>query len=121
MMRFRWLGSVHGLVVSAVVLAFVIGCGGQSAAPAMSDAPVGESCSVGLSACGGTCVDLQTTADHCGSCERACTSGALCAQGACVVPPMDCRRDGPCPRAQYCDIGDGTCKPGCAQDRDCGD
>lgn len=121
MMRFRWLGSVHGLVVSAVALAFVIGCGGQSAAPATSDAPAGESCSAGLSACGGACVNLQTTADHCGTCEHACASGALCTQGACVVPPMDCRRDGPCPRAHYCDIGDGTCKAGCAQDRDCGD
>ncbi|HET7503627.1 MAG TPA: kelch repeat-containing protein [Kofleriaceae bacterium] len=87
----------------------------------MPDSAVAPGCGIGLSACGASCVDLQTAAEHCGTCEHACASGALCAEGMCVVPPMDCRVDGPCPRNHYCDIGDGTCRVGCVQDHDCGD
>lgn len=37
--------------------------------------------------CGGTaCVDLQTDAQHCGSCGQACGGTATCADGGCACP-----------------------------------
>jgi len=42
-------------------------------------------CDPGLSFCGETCVDLNTDNSNCGSCGNACTGGAECFAGSCVV------------------------------------
>jgi N-acetylneuraminic acid mutarotase len=34
--------------------------------------------------CGGGCVDLNTNADHCGTCDKACLAGRVCSGGKCV-------------------------------------
>lgn len=34
--------------------------------------------------CGGTCVDLSSNADHCGSCGRSCGGGGTCTDGYCA-------------------------------------
>jgi hypothetical protein len=60
----------------------------------------GSPCTKGLSACGSTCVDLETDATHCGSCTNACPSGATCAAGSCHCPTglTDC-----CLGYDYCE------------------
>jgi hypothetical protein len=45
---------------------------------------VSVACSGSQTACGATCVDLQSDPNHCGRCDRAC-SAALCCSGACVA------------------------------------
>ena len=36
-------------------------------------------------ACGGACVDLASSADHCGGCGNACPSGGRCIDAACAL------------------------------------
>jgi hypothetical protein len=40
-------------------------------------------CPTGLTACAEGCVDLTTSAAHCGVCGNACALGASCAAGVC--------------------------------------
>lgn len=46
-----------------------------------------DSCGVGELFCGGTCVDTQSNAEHCGGCDSACETPpngvAICAEGGC--------------------------------------
>jgi hypothetical protein len=45
----------------------------------------GARCTSPLTECGpGTCANTQTDGAHCGSCNRACATGARCLAGACV-------------------------------------
>jgi hypothetical protein len=46
----------------------------------------GPVCAEPLEACYGTCVDIQTNADHCGSCTHSCASG-ICTNGHCEGEP----------------------------------
>ena len=41
------------------------------------------SCVSSLTLCSATCVDLGSSATHCGACGRACASGTTCIAGAC--------------------------------------
>ncbi|MBF5041932.1 hypothetical protein FGE12_05975 [Aggregicoccus sp. 17bor-14] len=50
----------------------------------------GVLCSEGLTACGNTCVDLQSESAHCGACGQACAQGELCSEGACLAAPEAC-------------------------------
>jgi hypothetical protein len=48
-------------------------------------------------ACGAECVDVMTSAAHCGDCGMACMATELCEQGMCVpdpTPPADAGTDG---------------------------
>ncbi len=49
-------------------------------------APPDVTCADGLTNCGGTCFDLQTTAAQCGACGNACTASQVCIAGSCVAP-----------------------------------
>jgi hypothetical protein len=40
---------------------------------------------MGLTSCGGTCVDLKTNSLHCGSCLHTCQSPASCRNGVCTA------------------------------------
>jgi hypothetical protein len=42
-----------------------------------------SSCAPGLADCGGSCVDLGTSAGHCGRCGAACAGGQSCRNGRC--------------------------------------
>ena len=41
-------------------------------------------CAAGQSLCGGTCVNLQTSAANCGTCNAPCPAMAACVSGTCV-------------------------------------
>jgi Stigma-specific protein, Stig1 len=65
---------------------------------------VAAACPVGLTACNGRCVDLQSSNQYCGACSAAaaCPAGKGCSSGACVntVPvigngPNNCPGGGP--------------------------
>jgi hypothetical protein len=53
-------------------------------------------CAVGRAACDGACVDLQTSAAHCGSCERPCPAGESCQLGVCTCTPLACPAERQC-------------------------
>lgn len=44
------------------------------------------SCRLGQTACGMTCTDLNSDEFNCGMCGRACMSGRVCVEGACLLP-----------------------------------
>lgn len=44
----------------------------------------GEPCPRPLQECGGSCVDVASNVDHCGTCGNACLAGNRCAAGLCV-------------------------------------
>ncbi|MCA9670346.1 MAG: hypothetical protein KC503_32345 [Myxococcales bacterium] len=42
-------------------------------------------CASGTTLCGGSCVDTHTSGAHCGGCNKPCTSGTVCRDGACAA------------------------------------
>ncbi|MBM4778502.1 MAG: hypothetical protein GQE15_12440 [Archangiaceae bacterium] len=69
---------------------YVLGCGPTcavcSSATANERGICGSNgiCSTGcITSCGGTCVNTQTNASHCGSCNSACAGADRCSQGEC--------------------------------------
>ena len=44
----------------------------------------GATCGAGQTSCGTACVDLQTSADHCGACGSVCAGGSTCQKGFCT-------------------------------------
>ena len=75
------------------------------------------SCGPSTSCCGGACVDTRTSAEHCGGCGLACTTG-VCRNGQCDmvlgtpcdVSQCNAGRDPRAPRADAC--FDDTCRCG---------
>jgi len=78
------------------------------------------SCCDGAKLCGGTCANLQTDANNCGSCGKHCSASEVCSAGACA----------PCPASraqckdQCADLGSdpfncGACGNACAADECC--
>ncbi len=45
----------------------------------------GITCEPGQLACDGACIDPDTNAEYCGSCETSCNEGESCVGGSCVV------------------------------------
>lgn len=60
-------------------------------APAVVDAgfdigfDTGPACPAPRAECGGSCVDVTTSALHCGRCDNPCGTDAVCAAGRCVL------------------------------------
>src|ERR1044071_4148259 len=74
------LSSAFGLALLCVVLA-------TSCAKGTSSTPT--TCGNGLDLCGSTCVDLLSTAAHCGDCNTSCGAGQSCNGGSCsCVSPL---------------------------------
>jgi hypothetical protein len=64
--------------------------------------------------CGGTaCVDLQTDAQHCGSCGRACGDNALCEGGDCACSGDLVACDSGCVALQSDPVNCGSCGADC--------
>lgn len=83
--------------------------------------PSGRSCQNGSCACpsgktdcGGTCVDLQTDHDHCGSCAYSCTLASfVCQNGKCICGPTNtsCGTNSCCPTNYPVCCGNNHCCP----------
>jgi hypothetical protein len=70
--------------------------------------------------CGGdACVDLQTDAQHCGTCDNACPAGVTCSAGSCVCPDGQDLCDGACIDTQSDPQNCGGCGSPCAPDEVC--
>ena len=81
----------HPTQVVALLLAAGIasGCGDESAGS--SDGAGGgagspEACPSSTILCADSCVDTQTSNDHCGVCSHACLPGWVCSAGTCACP-----------------------------------
>jgi hypothetical protein len=56
--------------------------------PPPLDAAPALTCNEPQRACGGSCVDVTSSAMHCGGCGAACQNGQTCTQGQCLAPPI---------------------------------
>ncbi|MFO0626193.1 MAG: hypothetical protein U0325_11305 [Polyangiales bacterium] len=59
---------------------------------ATADAAADVACGEGLRTCGGRCVSVATSAEHCGACDRRCGAGELCQNWPPACPPAVPRR-----------------------------
>ncbi|KAM0884973.1 hypothetical protein ACQ4PT_030667 [Festuca glaucescens] len=57
--------------------------------------------SAGTTCCGGQCVDIVASAEHCGGCNKACKHGRTCCGGHCVDLLSDKKNCGSC--SNHCD------------------
>ena len=89
----------------------------NNATSALCSCNAGAACSAGQTCCVSPagCVDLQTDADSCGACGRACAPGFACAAGGCVCDAdADCNAGTP----GTCAVlpgGNGRCTCGATQ------
>jgi len=60
----------------------------------------GTTCAPPTELCGTTCVNTQSSHEHCGECDNACATGELCRAGVCELE---------CPTGPYDDCGGATC------------
>src|SRR3954464_10991936 len=65
----------------------------------------GARCAPGAVACGNDCVELSSSAEHCGACDVACAADSLCDRGHCK------------PAAEGCSAGLLQCSGDCADTR----
>src|SRR5262249_49424187 len=63
---------------AALCLVLIVGCAKPDAGGGSSGCPSGQT------ACGQTCFDLDSSAQHCGACGTSCGAGQSCTNGSCV-------------------------------------
>ncbi len=86
----------------------------QAQAGASGSTSVVVACQQGQQSCGNTCVDVQSSAQHCGACGQACATGVPCVAGQCgCVEPAATSCDNSCvdlrTDAKHC----GSCATSC--------
>jgi len=127
----RWLPSC--LQLSAPVLALALSAGGcDSGAEGGEDEAAEEEeasddgedtggCPTGQTICDDACTDLNTDANHCGSCGWACEAGAQCIDALCVAActggELSC--GGTCVDVSSSDEHCGDCDDPCAPGTHC--
>jgi outer membrane protein assembly factor BamB len=97
--------------------ASVSDAGGRDAAP---DA---DSCGLGLLSCAESCVDPATSNQHCGACNRPCTTGTECIQKRCTAacPANTTRCSLTCANLGSDPRNCGACGTSCFPDQVCSD
>ncbi|MEI8256999.1 MAG: hypothetical protein WCJ30_15100, partial [Deltaproteobacteria bacterium] len=98
MKSFASARSRFGVITLAAAAAMLIGACAQGEPPGLPDASRRDvsndlSCPTGLRACAGSCVNVTTDVDNCGTCGNGCIAGDLCTAGACGAA-------NPCPTGQ---------------------
>ncbi|MBX3271205.1 MAG: hypothetical protein KF729_13140 [Sandaracinaceae bacterium] len=59
-----------------------------AAPPDDASSPLDAGCRSDTHSCSGTCVDLQSSMDNCGACDRRCEAQWICRNGECLDPPV---------------------------------
>jgi hypothetical protein len=85
-----------------------------------SDGGTELSCCHGAVACDGTCANLQTDANNCGSCGKHCTASEVCSAGACgPCAATDAQCKDQCADLKSDPFNCGACGHACAADQCC--
>ena len=77
------------------------------------------SCSQGKTACGGSCVDLQSSQNHCGECGNSCGTDGVCLSGSCQCPRYHKRCGGKCIPTNTDPDNCGSCGNTCTGEEAC--
>jgi hypothetical protein len=77
-----------------------------------------DECTGGKTKCNGSCVDINTSAKHCGACGLSCGEGQTCSQGACVCDAGQKICGGKCVKLDTKD-NCGACGNVCAKGEQC--
>jgi hypothetical protein len=94
------------------------GTPGTPATPGTSGSP---SCTSGQTNCYGSCVDLQSDATHCGTCNTKCASGKVCSAGSCTISCSAGQNNcgGSCINTQTSSQHCGKCNNPCSSGQTC--
>ena len=76
-------------------------------------------CPTGQTACGATCVNLQTDNTNCGSCGNACPTGQTCATGRCACATGTSLCSGACVNLLTSNTNCGACGNACPTGQTC--
>jgi hypothetical protein len=76
-------------------------------------------CSSGLTLCSGSCVNLSTDVNNCGSCGHLCASGQTCTSGVCSCPSGQTLCSGTCVNLSTDPQNCGSCGHACAGGEAC--
>jgi hypothetical protein len=90
--------------------------GGGAALTCVTQAGTPEVCNGIDDDCNGTAddgFDLQTDAQHCGSCSKSCATGESCCAGTCINTSTDANQCGGCGAAHACATGSTCCGAAC--------
>lgn len=79
-----------------------------------------QACPDGLTRCGDTCVDLQTSSEACGACGRQCVGGQSCSFGTCGCPSGTVSCGGNCVDLNADALHCGACDTACVSGQLCG-
>jgi hypothetical protein len=120
-----WQRRVRVVLLACALVGGLLGCGKSSESARLAlRTTTGETCHDGAAACGDACVQLSSSADHCGSCENACPGGAICDRGhcrteaeGCSAPALLCGRD--CADTASDEAHCGSCDNRCPSDASC--
>jgi hypothetical protein len=78
--------SIRSTALSCIVVLGLVAACGDDPTSGPGDAASEPTCNgVGVALCGGACVSTETDPEHCGGCDKACTTGDACEGGVCVA------------------------------------
>ena len=124
------------LLVLGIGLGFLgAACGAKGSGGSTGTGGTTDPCGAGQMTCNGSCVNIQTDSQNCGTCQLACDTGTVCQGGTCVCATgfVSCSGQcissntdhcgtscAACPSGNVCD--DGQCSSSCGSGSTmCGD
>ncbi len=79
------------LALAGAALQLLVACGSEPESERLAlSTSTGVPCLNGTVACGDVCVQLDSSAEHCGACGNACAADALCDRGSCQPLAAGC-------------------------------